>query len=131
MFDYRSTWSDAALRRWLRRVTLDAVADLFDLRLADVVGNGTRFGFPLELEEMRMRIEALLAADHALSVADLAIDGGDVMRFLRIGPGPRVGEALSALLEDVLDHPEWNERATLLERLAERRANAPEAPPTP
>jgi len=131
MFDYRSTWSDAALRRWLRRVTLDAVADLFDLRLADVVGNGTRFGFPHQLEEMRMRIEALLAADHALSVADLAIDGGDVMRFLRIGPGPRVGEALSALLEDVLDHPEWNERATLLERLAERRANAPEAPPTP
>jgi putative nucleotidyltransferase with HDIG domain len=125
MFDFRREWSDAALRRWLRRVGVDAVADLFDLRLADVVGNGTRAGFPMLLEEMRARIEQLLREQQALSVRDLAIDGADVMRLLEVPPGPRVGEALEAMLQVVLEHPERNDRERLSEELrrwAEGRA---------
>ncbi len=124
MFAYRPEWSDGALRRWIRRVGLDSVADLFDLRIADVIGNGLRTGFPGSLEQMRERIERLLAESHAFGVRDLAVDGADVMRVLGIGPGPRVGAELEALLETVLDHPEWNERETLLRRLAERRDEA-------
>jgi tRNA nucleotidyltransferase (CCA-adding enzyme) len=41
MFNYREQWTDAALRRWLRRVGTEAVADLFDLRIADLLGNGS------------------------------------------------------------------------------------------
>ena len=48
---------------------------------------------------MRRRIERLIAAAHALRVADLAVDGHDVMRVLGIPPGPAVREALEALLE--------------------------------
>src|SRR5207244_318365 len=53
MFDYRGGWSDAGLRRWLRRVGEEAVADLFDLRIADMLGNGLKQGFPVHLQEMR------------------------------------------------------------------------------
>ena len=131
MFDFRHEWSDAALRRWLRRVGVDSVADLFDLRIADTLGNGLRTGFPAYLEEMRDRIERLIAESHALSVRDLAVDGTDVMRVLRTGPSRRVGETLQALLEEVLDHPERNSRGDLLARLeewAERaRRDAPNA----
>src|SRR5262249_589615 len=35
MFDYRAEWTDGALRRFLRRVGVEHVADLFDLRIAD------------------------------------------------------------------------------------------------
>jgi len=122
MFDYRPEWTDAALRRWLRRVGTDRVADLFDLRIADTLGNGKRAGFPY-LEPMRQRVTRQLEGAHALEVTDLAVDGHDVMRELGIPPGPKVREALEALLEGVLDRPETNQRQILLERLRERRAS--------
>ena len=127
MFDYRGGWSDAGLRRWLRRVGEEAVADLFDLRIADMLGNGLKQGFPVYLEEMRRRIERILAESRALKVTDLAVGGHDVMRVLGIPPGPPVRETLEALLEEVLDDPARNTRERLLMRLEERRG-AGEAP---
>ena len=124
MFDYRPGWSDAALRRWLRRVGPGQVADLFDLRIADMLGNGLRQGFPVYLEQMRERIERLLEESSALCVSDLEVDGRDVMRELGVPPGPAVGETLEALLEEVLDEPARNTREHLTMRLRERRAGA-------
>jgi tRNA nucleotidyltransferase (CCA-adding enzyme) len=121
MFDYRAEWSDAAVRRWVRRVGEGAVADLFDLRIADMLGNGLKTGFPAQLEALRGRMTRVLARPHALRVRDLAVDGRDVMRELGIGPGPTVGEALEALLEEVLEQPDHNRRDHLLARLAARR----------
>jgi tRNA nucleotidyltransferase (CCA-adding enzyme) len=122
MFDYRPEWTDGALRRWLRRVGPDRVADLFDLRIADALGNGLRQGFPRNLEAMRVRIERLLSGQRALALGDLAVDGRDVMRELGIGPGRDVGEGLERLLEEIMDHPERNSREMLLSRLREWRA---------
>jgi tRNA nucleotidyltransferase (CCA-adding enzyme) len=124
MFDYRPGWSDAALRRWLRRVGPEHVADLFDLRIADMLGNGLKQGFPVYLELMRERIERLLASAAVLRVTDLAVDGNDVMRELGIDPGPAVRDALEALLEEVMDDPSHNLRDHLVARLRERRAAA-------
>ena len=121
MFDYRAQWGDAAVRRWVRRVGEDAVADLFDLRIADLLGNGLKQGFPAQLEPLRQRIDRVLAEEHALRVSDLAVDGRDVMRVIGIGPGPAVGEALESLLEAVLEEPSMNTREGLLRRLAEWR----------
>ena len=130
MFDYRAEWSDAAVRRWVRRVGEDAVADLFDVRIADMLGNGLKTGFPGQLEPLRRRIERVLAGSHALHVRDLAVDGGDVMRALGVGPGPAVGEALAALLEEVIEDPSRNTRERLLARLA-RAARGEAALDTP
>jgi len=110
-------------RRWLRRVGVENVADLFDLRIADALGNGKRAGFPAYLEPMRRRVTRQLEDAHALEVTDLAIDGHDVMRELGIPPGPRVREALESLLEQVLDRPETNQHEILLERLRQLRAS--------
>lgn len=122
MFDYRSEWTDGAVRRWLRRVGPGRVADLFDLRLADAIGNGKRRGFPSNLEALRARIEQVLSSSRALTVSDLAVDGHDVMRELDLPPSPEVGSALEALLEEVLDHPDRNTEAALRSRLRQWRA---------
>jgi tRNA nucleotidyltransferase (CCA-adding enzyme) len=126
MFDYRAQWSGAAVRRWLRRVGLEHVADLFDLRIADNLGNGLKDGTLLDLESLRLRIEREIEAAHALRVRDLAVDGRDVMEVLGVAAGPGVGAVLERLLEEVLEDPSLNRRETLLERLAamarERRA---------
>ena len=119
MFDYRREWGDAAVRRWLRRVGVDHVADLFDLRIADSLGNGTRPPLVGGLELLRERVERELEAAQALHVRDLAVDGGDVMRALEAPPGPEVGRVLDRLLEEVLEDPARNRREVLLSRLDE------------
>ena len=119
MFDYRPEWSDAAVRRFLQKVGTDHVADLFDLRIADNIGNGTKTGFPHYLDELRGRIEQILTARQALTLRDLKIDGADVMRELGIAPGRKVGEILEKLLDEVLDDPGLNERGRLLRRVRE------------
>ncbi len=117
MFEYRPEWTDAAVRRFLRNVGADNVADLFDLRLADNQGNGLRQGFPHYLGELSARVEEVIARQEALTVRDLAVDGRDVMRELRLPPGPRIGVVLDLLLEEVLEDPALNERERLLARL--------------
>jgi tRNA nucleotidyltransferase (CCA-adding enzyme) len=119
MFDYRSEWSDAAVRRFVQKVRPENIADLFDLRIADNIGNGTKTGFPHYLGELQARIEAILVARQALSLRDLRIGGEDVMRVLCISPGPKVGEVLEQLLEEVVEDPDRNDRAWLLQRVRE------------
>jgi poly(A) polymerase/tRNA nucleotidyltransferase (CCA-adding enzyme) len=130
MFDYRSEWTDAAVRRFVRAVGPECIADLFDLRIADNIGNGTKVGFPHYLEEFRSRIEAVLAAREALTIRDLRVGGEDVMRALGIPAGPRVGEVLDRLLEEVLEDPSLNERERLLRRIAEGFSVDTGAPPS-
>jgi tRNA nucleotidyltransferase (CCA-adding enzyme) len=72
------------------------------------------------LDDMRRRIARLLDERHALSVRDLAIGGRDVMEVLGIAAGPRVGEELESLLEEVLEDPSLNRRDALLARLRAR-----------
>lgn len=127
MFDYRSEWSEAAVRRFVRRVGVDAIADLFDLRMADSLGNGRKSPDVAKLEAFAARIERVIAAGTAFSVRDLAVDGADVMRELSLAPGPRVGEVLESLLDAVLEQPALNTRAALLARLRALRA-APARP---
>jgi putative nucleotidyltransferase with HDIG domain len=117
MFDYQPTWSNTALRRFIRRVGVDALADLFDLRLADYVGNGLRPGFPTYLDEMRARIDRELSQNSPLCRADLAVDGHDVMEILGLPPGPDVRRALDAMVETVLERPELNTRERLVDLL--------------
>jgi len=119
MFDYRPEWTDAAVRRFVQKVGVERIADLFDLRIADNVGNGLKTGFPHYLEEFRARIEGVLAARAALTLTDLMVDGKDVMRELGLPPGPRIGEVLGWLLEQVVEEPSLNERGRLLRRARE------------
>jgi len=119
MFDYRPEWTDAAVRRFVQKVGVESIADLFELRIADNVGNGTKTGFPHYLEEFRVRIEGVLKARQALSLRDLKVDGEDVMRELNLPPGPRVGEVLDWLMEQVVEDPALNERGRLLRKARE------------
>jgi len=116
MFDYRPEWTDAAVRRFLKRVGWDHLDDLFLLREADVRGTG-RGSDTSSIVELKKRIEAVRASRAPLSVAELAIGGEDVMEALGVGPGPVVGQILRTLLEEVLEDPSLNTRERLLARL--------------
>lgn len=115
MFDYSSEWSDAAVRRFIRRMDgVENVKDLFILRQSDAKAMEQEIGSEY-LSELQSRIDKIIAEENALHVKDLKVDGNDVMQSLNIPPGPKVGQVLNDLLEKVLDDPSLNERETLLE----------------
>jgi poly(A) polymerase/tRNA nucleotidyltransferase (CCA-adding enzyme) len=115
MFDYSSEWSDAAVRRFIRRIGgVDNIQDLFALRQADARAMEREIEAQY-LEELEKRIRKIVEEENALDIADLKVDGNDVMRVLDLSPGPKIGEVLGNLLEKVLDDPRLNEREILLE----------------
>jgi len=119
MFNYTPEWTDSAVRRFIRRVGEESIADIFDLRLADFQASGLNFGFPAYLDEFRERIERILKAGDAITLSDLEVDGRDVMEVYEIGPSKKVGEVLNRLLEFVLDNPDKNKREVLLSLVRE------------
>lgn len=113
MFNYESSWTDAAVRRFINRVGMENLLDLFALRIADTSAMEREIdsGYLLELKK---RIDKIVADENALKVSDLAVNGQDVMQILQIGPSPKVGETLNSLLEKVIDDPALNQREILL-----------------
>jgi len=113
MFTYDPSWGDAGVRRFIQRVGVGAVDDLFALRQADNVGSGV----PADahgLAELRGRVDAELAASVVLDRSRLAVRGDDLMAELGIPAGPTLGRILDELLERVIAEPKLNDRATLL-----------------
>lgn len=111
-------WSDAAVRRFLQRVGLENIDDLFKLRLADAQSNPMTAFKPEEITLLQQRISNVLHQDMALKVTDLKINGEDLVE-LGIPRGPEVGKILKELLEIVLDDPMMNTKEKLLEKVKE------------
>ncbi|MFH1576006.1 MAG: HD domain-containing protein [Candidatus Margulisiibacteriota bacterium] len=119
MFNYTAQWSDAAVRRFIRRIGgVQNVADLFAVRQADTSAMEQEIGSQY-LIELQQRIDKIIKEEHALDVSDLKVDGQDIMKALKIKPGPKVGQILHQLLEKALDDPKLNQRATLLKLIKE------------
>jgi poly(A) polymerase/tRNA nucleotidyltransferase (CCA-adding enzyme) len=119
MFWYQADWTGSAVRRFIRKVGLDVIPDLFALRRADNIGSGVRVPRMYALEDLWTRVQEEIERSTAFSPHDLEIDGNDVMRELGIGPGPAVGEVIAAVFERVLDDPELNTRERLLALIRE------------
>jgi tRNA nucleotidyltransferase (CCA-adding enzyme) len=113
MFTYSPDWTDAAVRRFVRRVGADLLPDLFALRAADDAASGVRDPAVGGWEELRRRTTAAIASD-PLEASHLAVSGDDLVAELGIDPGPLIGRLLAALLEEVLEDPTLNSRDRLL-----------------
>lgn len=114
MFSYQPGWTDAAVRRFIRKVGPGCIDDLLTLRAADNEGSGQ----PADsghLAEFASRIQAELAADAVLGRHQLAVDGNDLMSELGLPPGPLLGRLLDELTERVVVEPALNDRTILLD----------------
>ncbi len=117
---YSSNWTDAAVRRWVRRVTVERIEDLYALSRADGLGKGRPCDDEMTaIAELGQRVTALMAAGTALSPKDLAVNGTLLMSELGLEPGPIVGELMRELVEVVTDDPTANEPARLIEAARE------------
>lgn len=110
--DERQT--DSAIRRFIRNVGLENIPDMLALRVADRLGGGAR-ETSWRLEEFKKRL--IEVQKQPFTVADLKIDGYDVMKILQLASGPKVGEVLNTLFTEVVEKKLENEKEALLVRL--------------
>jgi len=113
MFHYEDCWTDAAVRRFVRKVGKENLEDFFTLREADGWATAGNPPDRRPLTEFRERIARVLSQDAPLSLKDLAVNGNDLSEA-GIPKGPVMGTVLEFLLETVLDDPSMNEREKLL-----------------
>lgn len=111
---YGSEWTDAAVRRFIKRVGTENVDPLLRLGEADALGKGREVDQELAaLAELRRRIDKTIEEGNALTTRDLAVNGQDVLEHVP-SPGPIVGDILRTLLDRVLEDPSLNTRDKLL-----------------
>ena len=106
--------TDSAIRRFLTNVGLEYVEDMLALRVADRLGGGAS-ETSWRLEEFKKRL--IEVQKQPFSIKDLKINGKDVMEKLNIKSGPKVGEILEKLFNEVVKNKLLNEKEALLDKL--------------
>ena len=117
LIGYNPKWTDAAVRRLIKRVGPDHMADLMTFRRADILAHGKQNSNQDLLLELDQRIQRQLASAPPIQLSDLAVDGHTVMSVTGLSPGPAVGKILNRLGHKVLERPRWNRKEKLLEIL--------------
>ncbi|MCL5434931.1 MAG: CCA tRNA nucleotidyltransferase [Patescibacteria group bacterium] len=116
MFSVNENLTDAGVRRFIRRIGVENVKDMMDLRVGDRLGGGTQTAESWRLKLFKEKIEKQLKPA-PFSINDMAIDGNDIMKTLQIKPGPGVGEILQKLFEEVDEDLSKNNKEFLLSRI--------------
>lgn len=105
---------EASVRRLIKKVGIENMKDLMDLRIADRLGSGTPKAKPYKLRHLEYVIEKV--SKDAVSVKMLKINGSDLMKDLNLTPGPKIGAILDVLLAEVIEETEKNNKEYLLSR---------------
>lgn len=107
----------SAVRRLVANAGKENVWDLIDLRTCDRIGTGRPKESPYRLRKYKAMIEEVMR--DPVSVSMLKTNGKRIMDLLDIPPGPKVGQILNALMEEVLEDPSLNTEEYLDKRTKE------------
>lgn len=106
--------TEKAIRRFIRNVGKENIEDMLQLRTADRLGGGAReTSWRMELFKKKL----VEVQKEPFLITDLKISGNELMKTLKIHPGPLVGRLLNQLFEEVVDKKIKNEKTALLKRL--------------
>ncbi len=102
----------AGVRKVVKKIGLENIHDLIDVRIADRLGSGVPKAVPYKLRHFQYMVEKV--SQDAISVKQLKISGNDLIKELKITPGPKIGAILEVLLAKVIDNPQLNKKEKLL-----------------
>ena len=103
------------MRKLMYRLGPDLMELLWELQMADILSQHPD-SLQLKLEALRVAKQLhqeVLEREDCVSLKMLHINGRDLIE-LGIGPGKQIGYLLNELLVKVLEHPEYNQKETLL-----------------
>lgn len=108
-------WTPAQIRRFASTHSLRARTDGVALAQARLCAHGhlPSSASCRALALFQQRLQEELAAHPPLLLKDLALTGEEVAQVLQISPGKQIGVCLRWLLEQVLEDPSLNHRASL------------------
>lgn len=113
-FTVSETQTDKAVRRFIRKVGKENIADMLDLRTGDRIGGGaTPTSWRLDL--FKKRLEEV--QKEPFSIRDLKINGQDVMKTKGLKQGPEIGKILSEIFKKVEENKLKNDKKMLLEEI--------------
>lgn len=117
MFGVNENQTDASIRRFIRKIGIENVNDMLDIRISDRLGSG-RPAESWRFNLFKQKIEEQLKPA-PFSINDLAIDGNDIMKTLNIKPGPEIGKILQTLFEEIDEDRSKNTKEYLLKKSSE------------
>ncbi|MBI1888968.1 MAG: CCA tRNA nucleotidyltransferase [Candidatus Spechtbacteria bacterium] len=109
--------TEKSIRRLVAKVGPEHMDDLVKVRICDRMGSGVPKPEPYRLRHFRYMVEKV--QKDPISVKLLKVNGEDVMKILEIAPGPKVGQILAILLDEVLDEPKLNTKKYLKGKVKE------------
>jgi len=110
------------IRRYMNRIGEEFFPVIFDFNKADLMGQSDyKQKEKTELlDSLYKAYEEVVEKGQCVSLKNLAVTGKDVIDA-GFEKGPKVGEVLGTLLEEVLDDPEKNNRDYLLMKMKDMR----------
>lgn len=105
------------MRRAMARIGEEAFPELFEVQEADISAQSSykRDTKLANLEANRKDYEEICAKSQCVSKATLAVTGKDLIAC-GMKPGKEIGAVLDAMLQDVIESPEHNEKEYLLKK---------------
>ncbi len=98
--------TEASVRRLIKKVGRENLKDLIDLRIADRLGSGVPKAKPYKLRHLEYMMKKV--QKDPVSVKMLEINGDELIKLLKIKPGPKIGAILDVLLSEVIEDPGLN-----------------------
>lgn len=114
MFYYSPDSPVSHARKLISKIGWDNIYDLIELRAADRIASGFDKIHSPGLKRLITDLEILKDEHSDYQLKDLAITGQDIIKQLGFPPGPKIGQVLEKLLDVIIENPELNDRATLL-----------------
>ena len=113
--DYRMPAEPKNVRRAMNKIGEDLFPYYLEVRMADTLAQSEYLQEEKiqNIRDVRTCYEEILEKQECVSLKTLAVTGSDLIAN-GMKPGKEIGEALNKLLEYVLEHPEANEKETLL-----------------
>lgn len=113
-FSLNENQTDKAIRRFIKNVGKENIEDMLTLRRSDRLGGGAK-ETSWRLEKFKKKIKEV--QKQPFKVSDLKVNGKDVIKTLKIKPGPTVGKILNNLFDEVINKKIENKREILLKRI--------------
>lgn len=106
----------SAIRRMCGRDGVDFVYEVISIRMADILSQSS-YNREEKIENVnfvKQTLEEIIENNQKFSLKDLAINGRDLIA-IGVKPGPKMGEILENVLNEVLEDPNLNQYETLIE----------------
>lgn len=106
------------VRRAVFKIGEETFPDYLKVRRADILAQNPAMQQEKlkRLEQIEALYQEVLKEKECLSLKELAVTGKDLIEA-GVSPGPQLGKLLNQLLEQVIEHPEYNTKEYLLRQI--------------